>query len=242
MRIDFIVIIILLFFCGKGQAQNERKLTRQGNKNYRKEAFVDAEIQYKKALDKDNRMPETSFNLGNALLKQKRYDEASESFETAANLSSEEAFKYRAYYNQGNSNLEKYKNEQEPQAKMQALNKSIEAYKKALRNMPEAWDAKYNLSYALMERNKNQQNNQNQDNKDQENEKEKEEEKQQQEQEEQNKQGQQQQQKQQEQEQEISDEDAERILKALQNEESKVQEKLLRKKEQSQKIKIEKDW
>ena len=68
------------------EAQQERGLTRDGNKFFDKGKFADAEAQYKKALEKKNNFPEAVFNLGDALYKQQRYDEAAKQFELSAKL------------------------------------------------------------------------------------------------------------------------------------------------------------
>ena len=62
-------------------AQSERKMTRNGNTNYESGNFIDAEINYKKALEKNSDLLEAQFNLGDALVKQERFVEALESFE-----------------------------------------------------------------------------------------------------------------------------------------------------------------
>jgi thioredoxin-like negative regulator of GroEL len=42
----------------------EKEATRNGNKQFEKENYAEAEAAYKKALDKKNNMPEANFNLG----------------------------------------------------------------------------------------------------------------------------------------------------------------------------------
>lgn len=218
-------------------AQKEMALVRKGNKLYNKEYYVEAEVEYKKALEKKYDLVEASFNLGDALYRQKRYDSAAKLFELSANLSDDKMFKSKSYHNLGNSYLEGFKSEKDPQTKGKKLNQSIEAYKTALKHNPKDIDTKYNLSYAL--KYKQQQQQQQENKKENQNKDQQDKQKQQQ-----DKQEQQQNQKQesQQQKQELSKEDIERLLKALQNDEKEVQKKLMKKKVEVIKVKIEKEW
>jgi tetratricopeptide (TPR) repeat protein len=252
---------IVLFLLALGittQAQNERKFVRQGNEIFEQAlqdstkldttAFSQAETAYRRALEKRPDDLKWNFNLGDALYKQMKFDQAISKFEEIAEKSEDKIEKSRAYHNLGNSMMMQDK-----------LDESIEAYKKALRNNPEDLESKYNLVYAmnLKKQQEEQQQNQNQDqNKDQE---QNQDQKQNQDQQDQNKdqdqdqknqdqqkqdQNQdQQQQQQQPQEQKISKENAERLLQALQNDEEKIQEKV--KKAQAAKAQqrqTDKDW
>src|SRR3977135_220601 len=64
--------------------QPEKTQTRSGNKQFQNENFSDAEANYKKALDIKNNMPEATFNLGDAIYQQKRYDSAEKQFQLSA--------------------------------------------------------------------------------------------------------------------------------------------------------------
>lgn len=251
---------IVLFLLALGlttQAQNERKFVRQGNEIFEQAlqdttkldttAFSQAETAYRRALEKRPDDLKWNFNLGDALYKQMKFDEAISKFEEIAEKSEDKIEKSRAYHNLGNSMMMQDK-----------LDESIEAYKKALRNNPEDLESKYNLVYAMnlkkqqeeqqqnQDQNKDQQDQnqdqkQNQDqNKDQgQDQKDKDQQKQDQQKQNQD----QQQQKQQPQEQKISKENAERLLQALQNDEEKIQEKV--KKAQAAKAQqrqTDKDW
>jgi tetratricopeptide (TPR) repeat protein len=142
----------------------------------------------------------------------------------------------KAYHNLGNSLL-----------KSQKIEESIAAYKSSLRYYPDDQETKYNLAYAKdllkkQQQKKNQEKDQDQkQDKDQEK---KEQDKKEQENQEQKKNDQQQdkQKQQQSQPQKISKEDANRLLKALANDEKKIQEKVKKAKAKMQKVKTEKDW
>ncbi len=240
-----ITALALLPFCVWGQA--ERKYIRQGNKLYEKESYDDSEVQYRKALEKDEQSFMGEFNLADALYKQEKYEEAISKFNRMAENESDKAGLGALYHNLGNSLLQSGQ-----------LEPSIEAYKNALRNNPDDLETKHNLAYAQsllqqqqqqQQQNKDQQNQdqqqQDQQNQDQQNKDQQQQDQQQQDSQE-NEQQQQQQQDQQEQEQQqvekISKEDAERILEALKQDEQKVQEKLKKQKAQAKRIRVLKDW
>ncbi len=122
----------------KGNQRDFRSLMREGNRQYEADKPVDAETSYRRALDVDEKSNKATFNLGDALYRQKKYDEAGRQFEKAASETTDKIDKSRAYHNLGNSYLQQQK-----------LKEGIEAYKQALRNNPNDADTKYNLSYAL---------------------------------------------------------------------------------------------
>ena len=258
------ILIFLLAMTINAHAQNERKFIRQGNKLFEQAlqdttkldtaSFNKAEIAYRKALDKRPNDQKWNFNLGDALYKQKKFDQATTKFEDIAKNSTDQVEKARAYHNIGNSMLMQNK-----------LDESIEAYKNALRNNPNDLDSKYNLIYA-MDLKKQQQKQQNKDknkdkdkdkdkdknkdqnkdqnkNQDKKKDQDKDKQKQDQNKDQQNKNQDQKKQQQQPQQQKISKENAERLLQALQNDEEKVQEKVKKAKAAKAKQRqIDKDW
>ena len=115
----------------------EKTETRNGNKHFNKVVYADAEASYKKALDKKNNMPEATFNLGDAVYEQKRYDEAAKQFQLSAQTNPDKGVKAKAYHNLGNTFLEQQKWED-----------AVKAYKEALKNNPKDAETKYNLAYA----------------------------------------------------------------------------------------------
>jgi Ca-activated chloride channel homolog len=239
----FSCLILLLGF-SELQAQSLRSLNNNGVEKYKDKKFADAEVNFKKGLDKapDNFI--TNFNLGDAYYQQKRYDEALKSYNAALSQAKTKNEKAHVYHNIGNSLLKSSK-----------LKESIEAYKNSLKLNPNDEETKYNLSYALnMLKNQQKQNqNKNQQNKDQnKNQKQnKDQNKDQKNKDQQNKQDRQNQNKQknqtaqqdatkQKQQNKISKQEAERILQALKNNEKKLQKKL--RKQKGKPIKTDKDW
>ncbi|WP_430810039.1 MULTISPECIES: tetratricopeptide repeat protein [unclassified Carboxylicivirga] len=143
------------------EAQNERKFIRSGNSHFADSAFLESEIEYRKALDKAGDSFEAQFNLGDALFKQEKYGEALDQFQILAGTEKDPERLAQVYHNMGNSYFA-----------MQKLPESLEAYKNALRNNPEDHDTRYNLIAVqkMLEQQKNQDQQQNKDqNKDQQN-------------------------------------------------------------------------
>jgi len=122
----------------KGNQRDFRNLVRDGNKAYNAQKVEDAEKSYRRALDVDEKSNLATFNLGNAMYRQQKFEEAGREFEKAASGATDKMDKALAYHNLGNSYLQQQK-----------LKESIEAYKQALRNNPNDADTKYNLSYAM---------------------------------------------------------------------------------------------
>ena len=214
-------------------AQKESGKVFRGNKEYEKQDYTAAEVEYRRGIEANKESFEAHYNLGNALFRQEKYPEAQAAFEKAASLLPKEDKANRAttFHNLGNAFFAQEQYE-----------KAIEAYKEALRNNPKDDDTRYNLVKAMemlkkqQEQQQNQQQNQNQK---QQQEQQKQEQQQQQEQQ-QNQEEQQQQAEEQEQEQKMDKETAEQILQALEQDEQETQEKLQR--QQGTKRRVEKDW
>lgn len=229
-RLLHIYIFVLLIIPVTLAAQGERKYIRHGNKEYEDKAYDESEVQYRKALEKDLSSYEGNFNLGDALYKQEKYEDASKKFSGLTSTEKDRKELARIYHNLGNSLLQSNRVEE-----------SIEAYKNALRNNPDDYETKHNLAWALnlLQQQQQQQQNQNQDNQNQDQD--------QQNQDKQDQQQQEQEQEQQDQQQEqqndkISREDANRILEALQQDEKQLQEKLKKQMARTQRVAVLKDW
>jgi Ca-activated chloride channel homolog len=239
-RIVSLVTVLLILCSGSLHAQSDKRYIRQGNREYEKNKFSDSEILYRKAADKNKNAPDAVFNTGDALYKQKKYDEAGKQFIESIKMNDDKTKKSAAMFNLGNSML-----------KASKLPESIEAYKGSLKLNPENMQAKYNLAYAqdLLRKQQEQQQQQNKDknknqNKDQ-NKKDQKNDKQDQKDQnkEQQKDDKQNQDKQQPQDQQqISKDDAQRLLNALANEEKNVQEKVKLAKAAKEKVRSVKNW
>jgi len=222
--IRFFLIILSLSLSNQIFSQTDRSLVRKGNREYNENQFNKAEVLYKKSLLKTPTLAQANYNLGNTYYKQKRYDKSIEQYQKVLANTKDKKLGAQTYHNLGNSYLERYKSENDQQKKSQFIDNSIQAYKNSLLNSPKDKDTKYNLSYALALKKLLQQ------------------QKQQQQKQQQNQKQQKQQEKpKQEKKQELTKEEAEKLLQAIRAQENNVQERL-NKKEDKDKVKIEKEW
>lgn len=218
----------LLLICGTMvHAQKENSLIRQGNRNFEKGDFREAEKDYRKALEVNKLNPKAQFNLGTAVYSNNNYEEATRIYGSMAEQKGEAKNQARVLHNLGNSLL---------QAK--EYEKSIAAYKNSLMKDPGSRDTKYNLEYARMMLKKQQEQQQQQKNEDQNDDKKDQQDQKNQDQQQQNQENRNQQPDQKK----ISKEDAERMLEALKNDEKKTQQKVKKQQAKVQVVGVEKDW
>jgi Ca-activated chloride channel family protein len=223
-RYSLIWMVLMVIVSAYGQ--NERKVIRDGVRAYEDGAFEDAELQFRKAVDINRKSFEAEFNTGVALYGQEKYEETVKQYQALLEKSDDPETMAHIWHNIGNSLLEE-----------QQYAPSIEAYKNSLRKNPADEDTRYNLAYAkqkLKEQQEQEQEKQdNQDNKDQQdqeknkdqkdnqdNKNQQDQEKNKDQQDQQDQKNKQDQEKNQDQQQpqpnEISKDDAERMLKAIQ--------------------------
>jgi Ca-activated chloride channel homolog len=144
-----LIISAFLFHLSELQAQQiENAEIFKGNEAYRKQEYTKAQQAYQKALEKSPKNATASFNLGNALFRDNKAEEASKVFEATADNASDKKEKADANYNNGVS-LTRQKKTAE----------SVLAYKEALRLNPADSLARENLQRALKELSSQQQNN-----------------------------------------------------------------------------------
>ena len=227
-----VAILLALLMSTTIQAQTDRLLVRQGNKQFRVGNYAEAEVSYRKAVEKNPRNAQAIFNLGNALLGQRKDSAAVSQFEQAAKLETNPIRKSQAYHNIGVI----------CQGQKQFA-QAIEAYKESLRNNPADDETRYNLELCKrqqqQQQNQDQQNQQNKDDKDQKNKDKKDQQKQDQDKKDQQKQDQQ---KQQQDKQQMSKENAEQMLNAAIQEEKQTQERMKKAQQQSNRRSLQKNW
>ena len=71
-------------------AQSSKSLINEGVDLYKDGKFPEAEVNFKKGLEKDTDTFEGHFNLGDAYYKQGRYDEALNAFKSAYSLTDDD--------------------------------------------------------------------------------------------------------------------------------------------------------
>lgn len=170
-----LIFIFLIGYFGSAQDSTEEKrknlkllkeskgLTWEGNKDLSENKFVDAEVDYRKAIAKSDENYEAPYNLGNAYYNKETYSEAFGRYKQAGELAMDKGDKHKAYHNMGNVFM-----------KRKEYEKAVEAYKEALRNGPGDEETRYNLALAKemlkkqQEDQKNDQKDDNKENKDQE--------------------------------------------------------------------------
>ncbi len=214
-----IAAIILFFIPASLHAQGEKKFVRQGNREYEKDKYAESEISYRKASDRNKAYPDAVFNTGDALYRQKKFEDAGKEFVENSAMNEKKDKKADAFYNLGNSMLMANK-----------LKESIEAYENSLKLKPSNQEAKFNLAYAqdLLKKQQEQQKQQQNQSGGKDQNKKDQQQKQDQNKNQNNQDQQQDKNKQQQQppEQTISKEDAERLLNAIANDDKNVQEKV----------------
>ena len=82
-----------------------KKYIRKGNREYEKNKFSESEISYRKAIDKNKQSPDAVFNVGDALYKQNKFEEAGKQFVENTNENRDKIKKSAGLYNLGNSLL-----------------------------------------------------------------------------------------------------------------------------------------
>lgn len=165
LRNTLLFIMLLLAF-QSATAQTDRKLIRQGNRQFRNQHYEEAEATYRKASAANAQNPEAQYNLGCALMAQQKDSMAMKCFQNSAQLHTDKQRKAQAYHNMGVILQQK-----------KQFGEAAEAYKAALRNNPKDNETRYNLALCLKQMKNQPKQNQNQkkdENKDKNKDKEKE--------------------------------------------------------------------
>ena len=219
----YIGIVLLLLVAVSASAQKaERDYIRKGNRFFKDSVYVDAEVNYRKALEVNPKSTVSMFNLGNTLIQQNKLQEAMEQYVGATKIEKDKSNLAQIYHNMG-----VIFHSQKDYAK------AVEAYKESLRNNPKDDETRYNLALAqkqLQDQQQNQDQNQDQDKL------------QDQQKDQQQNQDQQQQPSQPEKkDNEMSKENAEQLLNSVMQDEKDVQDKV-KKQQVLQGGRLEKDW
>lgn len=156
MKLRYLLVLFTLLACLDLSAQVDRREVRSGNRSFKKEAWREAEVEYRKAQLKDSLSLAAGYNLANTLYRQEDYEGAAKAMEPVKEVA---AGSSDYFYNLGDIALQK----KDYQA-------AVDAFKQSLLLNPADLDAKENYIYAkkMLE---NQQNggggDNNQDNNDQ---------------------------------------------------------------------------
>lgn len=222
----------LLLAVGVSAQKAERDYIRKGNRLFNDSVFVDAEVNYRKALEVNPKSAVSMYNLGNTLSQQQKFQEAMEQYDSASKIEKDKMKLAHIYHNMG--------------VLFQAgkdYAKAVDAYKMSLRNNPADHETRYNLALAQkmlkdqqnqQDQNKDQQQKQDQkqdQNKDKQNDQKKDDQK-----------DQQQPPKPEKQDNQMSKENAEQLLNSVMQDEKDVQDKVKKQQKVIQGGRLEKDW
>ena len=157
--------MLLAFLSVNAAGQIDKRDVRRGNRDYKKENYKDAEIEYRKAIVKDSLSVAANYNLAADLYRQNNSQEAQKVLDRIKDVApaSENASDY--YYNLGDIAIAN-----------QDWQTAVTAFEESLLRNPADLDAKENYIYAKkklqqqqQQQQQNQQNNQNQNNQDNQN-------------------------------------------------------------------------
>ncbi|WP_308746966.1 tetratricopeptide repeat protein [uncultured Bacteroides sp.] len=239
LKSKYILSVVFLLATTTVSAQKaERDYIRKGNRLFNDSVFIDAEVNYRKALEINPKSTVSMYNLGNTLSQQQKFQDAMEQYVSASNIEKDKMKLAHIYHNMG--------------VLFQAgkdYAKAVDAYKMSLRNNPTDHETRYNLALAQKMLKDQQQNQQNQDqNQDQNKDQQKQDQKQDQNKDKQNdqkqdeKKDQQQPPKSEKQNNQMSKENAEQLLNSVMQDEKNVQDKVKKQQKVMQGGRLEKDW
>lgn len=240
MMIYRILVYLIAFLASAGAvyAQPDRRDVRKGNRDFRKEEWKSAEIDYRKALVKDSSSLAANYNLANTLYKMGDVEQAAKVYDSLKDSAPESEIAADWHYNRGNA-----------ASVLKDWQAAVDAYRQALLLNPSDMDAKENYIYAreMLKDQQNRQDKDNQQNQDQDNRQNRDDSPQQDENDRQNPQNQDKPQPQQNgnggSEPKITPQAAQQMLQAIQAKEKETQEKV--KKEKAEILKSrqkEKNW
>ena len=220
--------MVLLLLATTASAQTDRQYIREGNKQFRVGQYDKAEVSYRKAVEKNPKNAQATYNLGNALMAQKKDSAAVQQFEQATRLETNPLRKAAAYHNIGVV-CQTHK----------MYGEAIDAYKQALRLNPKDDETRYNLVLCQRQKKKQDQNQQNNQNKD---DQKKDDQKQNDKQQDQNKDKKDDKQQQQQQKPQMSKDNAEQLLNAAIQNEKMTQDKMKKQQQKPQRRNVLKNW
>ena len=155
-----LIIFILMLVAGvTASAQTDKREVRRGNRDYKKENYKDAEIEYRKAIIKDSLSVAANYNLAADLYRQDNGKAAQEVLDKIKEQAATSDHASDYFYNLGDAALAN-----------QDWQTAVDAFQESLLRNPADLDAKENYIYAKkkleqqQQQQQQQQNDQNQDN------------------------------------------------------------------------------
>lgn len=133
--------------------KNYRTLVYEGNEKFNGKDYDGASVKYLEAIRTNGKDFTAHYNLGNALYKSKKYEEAKAEFETAQKLSQTLPDKAAALHNLGNTYMQ-----------MNQPDKAATFYRQSLKQNPYSETTRKNYEIAKLKDKENQQKKQQQNN------------------------------------------------------------------------------
>ena len=250
-----LLLLVSVFFIFKSNAQEiaidkeSNNLTLDGNIEFAENNLVEAESLYRKSISKDSLNLKAVYNMGNSFYKNELKDEAINQYRSSIKKTSDKDLLHKSFHNLGNVFMQN-----------QDYQNAVDSFKKALLNKPSDDETRYNYVLAK-ELLKNQQKNNKKDDKDKKNDKDKKEDKEKKNDKDKKDNKDKKDDKKEEEKKDnksekkndnkennnpkpnkISPEQLKNLLKAMDNEEKKVQNKVNKNKVKGSPIKNKKDW
>ena len=102
LRSKYILFTIFLLSVANVSAQKaERDYIRKGNRLFNDSVFVDAEVNYRKALEVNPKSTVSMYNLGNTLSQQQKFQDAMEQYVAAGKIEKDKMKLAHIYHNMG---------------------------------------------------------------------------------------------------------------------------------------------
>ena len=241
------IILILLFFCIKVNSQeiainkDSNNLTLDGNVEFADKNLIEAEKFYRKSISKDSLNIKASYNLANSFYRSELKQEAINQYKSSIEKTKSKETRHKSFHNLGNIYMqnEDYQN-------------AVNSFKNALLNNPTDDETRYNYALAK-ELLKNEQKDNKKDDNDKKDDKDKKKDKDKDKKDDQKEKKDKQKEKDKKDDKnndkkenpkpnKISPEQLKNLLKAMDNQEKKVQQKINKKKIKGSPVKNKKDW
>ena len=150
--VEALGLLLLMFFPGTTYSQTVTPSIKSGNEAYKKQRYPESAAIYGKVASKEPANTTATYNLGNALYKSDKPEEAAGEYDKTIAASKDKNIKSKSYYNKGVA-----------YQKQKKLPECIEAYKNCLKISPDDEEARQNLERALKQmKDKQKQNKQDQ--------------------------------------------------------------------------------
>lgn len=153
MKVSYMILTaaLLLMSVLDSEAQTDKSDVRRGNRDFRKENYSEAEIDYRKALVKDSTSIAANYNLANTLYRKGDMEQAHEHLSSIEESVSATSSAADFYYNLGDVAIAR-----------QDWQGAVDAFRESLLRNPDDLDAKENYIYARLKLKDQQNQNQNQ--------------------------------------------------------------------------------